>query len=591
MADAAGHRGPDGSGFWLEGNVGFGLLSLQLTPESVGETAPLVRDGVAIVADARVDNRADLLALIRSRGELRRDAPSDTEVILAAYRVWGPDCASRLEGDFAFVIWDGPRQCLFAARDPLGGRPLYYREEPSRFLFASEAKQIVALPDVPARIFEPALLAHIAGPYGRPEWSFFQGIQQLSPGHVFTASSDGVQLRRFWELDLEARLTYRRETEYAEHFRSLFKTAVACRLRTHRPVGLLLSGGVDSSSIASMAGWLLERGEAPSPGFRSYCWAFDELRDGDERSISDVIIERYHLERTDVPADNAWPLQGYPDHAPDRDDPHLWPYQPLHDRSLDQARREGMGAVFTGDRGDEVVGDWVYDLPGLFVAGRWRLLRRELRALGQPGWKGMRRRVLRPLLRPGSPAWRELPLAPWVPVQAASRWGLEDVARTAPPELYRDPARQLRYERIFSLQGIRIAMAAERRRAVRGLGFADPWSDLRIIRFVLSVPQWRVHRASEPKRLAREGLRGIVPEAVRLRSGKTIPIGLYNRGLMERGVPVVRDLLRNSMAAEMGLLDGDLLREAYEAFLTGRQPRHDFWWPLTAEFWLRQHWR
>ncbi len=592
MADAAAYRGPDGTGFWRHGKVGLGFLALQLTPESEGEVAPLVQGGLILAADVRIDNRAELLPLLRREGALARAAPSDAEVILAAYRVWGPDCAGRLEGDFAFALWDAEQERFFAARDPMGMRPFYYREEPGRFLFASEAKQILALPDVPARIFEPALLAHIAGPYGERDWSFFRGILQLAPGHSLTASAEGVRVRRFWDLDPGARTRHRREADYVDEFRALFQDAVACRLRSRRPVGLLLSGGVDSGSIASMAGWLMERGEAEPAGFRSYCWAFDDLSDGDERGISDVIVDRYRLDRTDVPADEGWPLQGYPDHGPDRDDPHLWPYQPLHDRSLDRAAAEGMGAVLTGDRGDEVVGDWVYDYPGMFRAGRWRLLARELEALGRPGWRGLKQKVLRPLLRPAASRGRGRPLAPWIPPEAASRWGLEEVVRETPgPRLFQDPALQLRYERIFSFPGIRIAVAGERRRAVRGLGFADPWSDVRIARFILSVPQWMVHRVTEPKRLAREGLRGVVPEKVRMRTGKTIPHGLFERGLMDRAVPTVRKLLRSSMAAELGLLDVDRLRLEFEAFLEGKTPRHDFWWPLTAEFWLRQHWR
>jgi asparagine synthase (glutamine-hydrolysing) len=591
MAEAAAHRGPDGRGFWLNGKVGLGFLALQLTAESIDETEPRSRDGLAVVADARIDNRPQLLPVLRRGGALRHDAPSDAELILATYLAWGADCVHHLEGDFAFVLWDGPQQRLFGARDPMGMRPLYYRNESGRFLFASEVKQILADPDVSARLFEPALLAHIAGPYGRPEWSFYQGILQLAPGHAFTASSDGVEIRRFWELDPEARIRYRRDGDYGDHFRSLFRDAVACRLRSHRPVGLLLSGGVDSGSIASMAGWLMERGEAPPPGFRSYCWAFDELRDGDERGVSDVIADTYDLDRAYIPADEGWPLQGYPGYAPDRDDPHLWPYQPLHDRSLDRARADGMGAVMTGDRGDEVVGDWVYDPPGMFLAGRWLLLRKELRALGQPGWRGLKRRVLRPLLKPQSAHWRPYPLAPWVPQQAASRWGLEELARTREPGLFRDPARQLRYERIFCLPGMRIALANGRRRAARGLGFDDPWSDSRIARFVLSIPPWQVQRVTAQKHLAREGLRGIVPEEVRMRTGKTIPVGLFDRGLKERAVETVRDLLRNPMAAELGLLDADRVRQEYEEFLTGRTPKHDFWWPITAEFWLRKHWR
>jgi asparagine synthase (glutamine-hydrolysing) len=590
MAGAAAHRGPDGRGYWRHGKVGLGLLSLQLGPESVDVAEPVSRDGLVLVADARIDNRNELIPMLRQAGQLRLEVPSDFDIILAAYGAWGMACAAHLIGDFAFAVWDGPRERLFAARDPMGMRPLYYREEAHRFLFASEVKQILALPDVPAQVFEPALLAHIAGPYGRPEWSFYQGIRQLPAGNALVADSRGARVRRFWEPDPAACIRYRHEAEYAEHFRSLFEEAVACRMRSHRPVGLLLSGGVDSGSIAAMAGLLMEQGGAASAGFRAYSWAFDDLVDCDERSISDVIVDRYRLERTNVIADEEWPLQRYPEHAPDRDEPHLWVYQPLFDRTLERARADGMGAVFTGDRGDEVVGDWVWDHPGMFLAGRWRLLRKELQALGEPGWNGLKKRVLRPLFQGGHSQGRVMPLAPWLAPEALARCGLEDLIRgSRAPELYRDPYRQLRYERIFSFTGMRIAMADERRWAAHGVGYADPWSDLRLAEFVLAIPQWRVNWVSEPKRLAREALKGVMPEAVRKRTGKTIPGGLFERGFKERAIPAVRDLLREPVSEKMGLLDGDRLRREYDAFLAGQTPRHDFWWPLTAEFWLRAH--
>ena len=589
MARAAAHRGPDGTGYWRAGSAGLGLLSLQLDPESAGGTEPFSSHGQVLVADARIDNRSDLVPTLRQAGELRLEAPSDPEIILAAYRVWGLQCAEHLIGDFAFAIWDGPQGRLFAARDPMGMRPLYYREEASRLIFASEVKQILAVPDVPTQIFEPALLAHIAGPFGRPEWSFYKGIQQLAPGNTLVAERGRARVRRFWGPDPGARIRYRREAEYAEHFRDLFQEAVACRIRSHRPVGLMLSGGVDSGSIAAMAGWLLERQVISSGGFRTYSWAFDELADCDERAVSDVIVNRYRLEKVDIWGDQEWPLHAYPAHPPNRDDPHLWVYQPLIDLTLERAKLDGMGLVLTGDRGDEVVGDWVWDHPGMFLAGRWSLLKRELQALGQPGWRGFKRRVLRPLVK-GGDVHRAMPLAPWLTPEAVSRCGLEQViADFKQPKRFADSSRQLRYERIFSFTGMRIASAVERRSASMGIGSADPWSDRRLAEFILAIPQWRVNWVSEPKRLAREALKGVMPEQVRKRTGKTIPGSLFDRGFKERAIPAVRDLLRDPLSAQMGLVDAGRLRQHYETFLAGKPVQHDFWWPLSAEFWLRAH--
>ena len=180
MVEAVRWRGPDGVGVHVEGQVGLGYLSQHVTPESVREVQPLVAGDVVLVADARIDNRRELGSWLgREIGEW-----TDVELILEAYRAWGVECAARLVGDFAFVVWDGARQRLFAARDALGMRSLVYRAEAGRTLFATEVKQILSVPGVPARIYEPAVGVYLSGPYMPPEWTFYEGIERLAPAHA-----------------------------------------------------------------------------------------------------------------------------------------------------------------------------------------------------------------------------------------------------------------------------------------------------------------------------------------------------------------------------------------------------------------------
>ena len=168
MARAAAHRGPDGIHYWRNGPVGLVNLALNITPESLRERQPLVgsRGELVLTADARVDNRDELIRTLTTKGFLQDKSPTDADVILAAYQCWGETCPAQIIGDFAFVIWDTRRRRLFAAREPIGMRALYYRLEPHRILFATEIKQILAVPGVPARIFEPSVGAFLAGHAG-----------------------------------------------------------------------------------------------------------------------------------------------------------------------------------------------------------------------------------------------------------------------------------------------------------------------------------------------------------------------------------------------------------------------------------------
>jgi asparagine synthase (glutamine-hydrolysing) len=612
MAQAAAHRGPDGIHYHTEGAVGLAHLALDITPESVRERQPLVseREGLVLVADARIDNREELIGTLWSGSHLPEESPTDAEIILEAYRRWGEECPAHLIGDFAFAIWDGRRRRLFAARDAMAMRALYYRVEPRRrVLFGTEVKQILAADGVPARLFEPAVGAYLAGPFGSLEWSFYEGISQLAPAHALMVDKSGQRTWRYWDIDPDFRIEYSTEEEYVEHFLEVFLEAVRCRLRSTKPVGIFLSGGMDSGSIASVAGWLLRRDERLAGGdFRAYCWAFEELSESDERHISDGIVSHYGIPERDVAADDAWPLKDYPAHGPDRDEPLIGVYQVLIEHTLAAANSDGAGYVFSGDRGDLMVGDVVFDHLGLLRAGQLPALWEQLGAHARRSKVSLGRVVLSQLLKPlllETWPWgaeqalalrRRLlrleppPYPPWVRPEFAERIGLAEIIKEAQhmPAI-KDRARRMRYELIFTPMHLRGMVWSERSWARYGLGFADPWSDRRLAEFALAVPQWRIQRVGEFKRVARLAMRGIMPEQVRRSTAKISPAPLYHRALKEQARGTVLELLTGSRAAARGYTDEGMLRDYYKRFVRGGGEIPEFWWALTLEMWLRQH--
>ncbi|HLU99740.1 MAG TPA: asparagine synthase-related protein, partial [Acidobacteriota bacterium] len=341
MVKEAGYRGVDGFGYWRHEGVGLGSLRHWQTKESYGERDP-AQEGLAVVtSDARLDNREELIEALEEAGYRVGEEATDEELILKSYQCWGERSGERLLGDFSFAIWDGVKRRLYGARDAMGMRPFYYREEGSRFLFASEIQQILVQPGVPVRIHELAVGAHLAGVFGEQEWTFYEGIRQLRAGHAVVVEEGGIRTWRYWEAGGGERIRYRREEEYWEHFRELFREAVRCRLRSEKPAGISLSGGMDSGSVASMAGWLRARGEAGCRELRAYCWAFKELKECDEREISDEIVRHYGIALTEVDAEEAWPLKGYPEHGPHRDEPYFGVYQALIEKTLAIARDDG----------------------------------------------------------------------------------------------------------------------------------------------------------------------------------------------------------------------------------------------------------
>jgi asparagine synthase (glutamine-hydrolysing) len=618
MAEAAAHRGPDGICYWSNGNVGLAHLALNITPESFHERQPLVSDrgSLVLTADARVDNRGELMRSLRAKGYLQKEYPqgealTDADLIVAAYQCWGEACPTHIIGDFAFVVWDAKRRRLFASREPMGTRALYYRVEPRRVLFATEIKQILAVPGVPARIFDPAVGAFLAVSAGLPQWTFYEGIEQLPPAHALSVDASGPRTWRYWDIDPDFRIEYADEDEYAEHFIEIFKEAVRCRLRSLKPVGIFLSGGMDSGSVASTAGWLLRQGEAGThPGFRAYCWAFEEHAQADERHISDRIVHHYDLPVTYIPADSAWPLKDYPTHGPDRDEPYVAIFRALNDRALATARAEGMGWIFTGGLGDVTVGEDVFDYLGLLREGQWQRLWDELRAHGRL-WGVRRRNLVRsyifaplaesvwppdvasrlrePLLRRA--LRRPRPYPAWVREEFAQRVELTDIIHQSVPQ---PPvsgfARRKRYQTVFSPANTQDVASWERSNSRFGLGDTDPFSDRRVVSFVLAVPQRVLARAGESKLLLRRSMRGIMPEEARRAAGKILPQPLLDAAIHRHAKGTVQELITEPSAEARGYIDGRVLADEMAAMWRGERSRPYYWFTLALEMWLREYW-
>ena len=614
MMRAAQHRGPDGRGEWYGRGVGLGHLALHTTPESVHESQPLVdpEGEVALVADARIDNRADLMGRlgIDERGGER--PVSDAALILAAYLRWGAECPARLIGDFAFAVWDGRTRSILAARDPFGMRALYFRAEGGGLLFATELKQLLAAPGVSSGIDEVSVGAYLAGAFPAPGRTFDRGISLLPHATALRANADGLRTRRFWELSPDRKIRYGSDPEYAEHFLELFQEAVRARLRSVAPVGLLLSGGLDSGAIGGVVGRLLESDSAVRvPGLRAYSFAFEELAQCDERHVSEALAEHFGFPVTDVPADDAWPLREQVGDRTDRDGPLLLSHYVLMARALSMAREEGIGLVLSGDRGDLMAGLGIYDLPTLLRSGRLRELLGDLRALAARSGRTVRGQARRELLRWARDSTlaemsRDGRLPPlralaerthdvprWVRPEFAEASGavglgaMGDAPRTLPGHATRE-----RYRAVFTPLQLHGVLASERTHARFGQAFADPWSDRRLAEFAVAVPQRVLNTVGDEKRLTRLAMRGIVPEQFLSRATKTVPTPLFDRGLRERGSGTVLALLTGSESERRGYIDERRAREHYRNEIQGRgASAATMWRALTLEMWLREHWR
>lgn len=345
MTAALARRGPDGNGVLDCGCAVLGHRRLAIV-DLAGGAQPMrsSEDDVAMIANAEIYNHAELRRELAGYGFHCRTS-SDVEVILHGYRAWGAGVTERLDGMFAFAIWDGRRQSLLLARDRLGQKPIYYMRQGGRFLFASEPKAILAALDTAPSIEPRALARYLALDFVPTPWCIFEGIHKLPAAHRLEVQAGGEpQIVPYWQLPLPSAPPGSID-EVTERVQTLFERAVEQRLMSDVPVGLLLSGGLDSTLVGAALRRLGVQLETFSLGFEEA--DFDES--GPARSVASWLGTRHHEERFGVRALHS----ALPDIMEWLDEPFADPSL-LAVHVLSAFTREHVKVALGGDGADEL---------------------------------------------------------------------------------------------------------------------------------------------------------------------------------------------------------------------------------------------
>jgi asparagine synthase (glutamine-hydrolysing) len=247
------HRGPDDAGTFLGAGAGLAMRRLSVIDLKTGHQPLSNEDGsLWIVFNGEIYNHAELRQKLISGGHTFRTG-SDTESIIHLYEEYGQDCVQHLRGMFAFAIWDRVRHTLFAARDRLGIKPFYYCIHQHTFLFGSEIKALLAYPGMRQEFNRESLPEYLAFGYIAGEETLFSGIHKLPPGHLLEMNSGGQPgIRQYWDLPIADDSPARPRQYYVERYRELLEDAVSSHLMSDVPLGVFLSGGLDSSAIAAL---------------------------------------------------------------------------------------------------------------------------------------------------------------------------------------------------------------------------------------------------------------------------------------------------------------------------------------------------
>ena len=345
------HRGPDDEGLFVDGNVGIAMRRLSIIDVKSGHQ-PLSNEtgDIWIVYNGEVYNHEDLRKDMQARGHSYR-TKSDTESIVHLYEEYGRDCVQHLRGMFAFVIWDQKRRVLFGARDRFGIKPFYYRHENGTLLFGSEIKTILAYPGVKAEFNRSTLGEYLAFGYTSGSDTMFSGIHKLMPGHWFELNEAGDWTTgEYWDLQVAPDDGSLPEKHYIEMYRDGLEKAVASHLMSDVPLGVFLSGGLDSSAVAALTKRIRkEPVETFSVGYAEA--AFSEL--GYAQEVATHIGTQHHEVRVsqkeffDVLPKLIW----------HEDEPIVWPSS-VALYFVAKLARERVTVVLTGEGSDETLGGY-----------------------------------------------------------------------------------------------------------------------------------------------------------------------------------------------------------------------------------------
>ena len=591
---------PDAVGSWLDGPIGLAHRMLHTTPESLQEKLPLA-DGsdVVVTADARLDNRDELIPMLglvqRARGGI-----GDGELILRAWERWGEDCPRHLLGDFAFALWDARQRVLFCARDPIGARPLYYHLSPRLFAVASEARALLALPDVPRHLDEVRIVAHFLPGLADREATFHASIRRLPGGHALAVGLPHARPRAYWQLDPTRESRDGSDAVYAEAFRELFTEAVRCRLRSAFPIAAALSGGLDSSSVVCVTRALRQAGNWGP--LATYTARFPTLPGCDEGPYVAAVEAQGGLAPRHVRADTLDPLGDLERMAVREDETFYAPGYYMHRALYRVARAEGRRVFLEGTGGDLVLSHGIGHLHDLARRGHWLALSRESRRLtggfGRPHWYTLRAALGAVAPAPVRRAWWRLRYGagPWsrlIRPELARRIGLAERMRAAGAGLA--PAgldgaraehwRQLHTGRLTGVLEI-LAMSA----GGTGVDVRDPFLDRRLIEFCLALPAAQKIRDGQTRIVARHGLHAVLPPEIRDRRGKAPIDQMRGAALDVYGRERLARLLGESPEVLAPYVTAEAIQRAHRRYLArGAQADIARVWSLaTLTLWLRR---
>ena len=527
MTDAVAHRGPDGSGTFLHGRLALGHRRLAIIdlgesghqPMHYGDGALTGHGALTLVFNGEIYNYLELKSELERAGYAFRSR-TDSEVILAAYARWGEECVNRFNGMWAFALFDRARNSVFCSRDRFGVKPFYYIDTPGRFAFGSEIRQLLPLLGKRAADRERLLDFVMTGMADHTTGTFFTGVSKLPAGHnlVFSLADSRFAIRPFYRLGVDEAARRLGREQAVEQFRESLSDAVRLRLRSDVPVGTCLSGGVDSSSVATLAAPLYS-----AQAGRPFCaiTAVSEEEATNEARYAEQVARHSAMSWLTVRPTYGDFVETLPAVVRAQEEPFGSTSLTMQYCVMRTARAHGIPVLLDGQGGDEtLLGYNKYYAAAILTALRRRGVRAALRSV-----RDARRNNAGMGLRATAKYLIGSTLAPL-------RWQYylrrHDYLRSSPamPSWIRDYAKAARDE--FTVQAMEIGATnlpvllryEDKNSMAHAVETRLPFLDYRVLEMALSLPiDYKIHEGWT-KWVLRAGMAGRMPDEIVWRRNK-----------------------------------------------------------------------
>jgi asparagine synthase (glutamine-hydrolysing) len=601
---AIAHRGPDDAGALIipmqnhRGHVGLANRRLAILDLSPAGHQPMFDPdtGNSIAYNGEVFNFRELRRELELKGA-RFSSHTDTEVVLKAYAVWGEGCLDRFRGMFAFAIWDAHQERLFVARDRLGKKPLYYYEGNGFFLFASEVRALLATGLVPQAIDAVGLQQFVRFGSVYDPHTFIDGVRSVPAGCYLTWKNDHAELREYWDMAAVQPQDQQNEAEVLPKLRSLLDESLSLRMISDVPVGVFLSGGIDSSAVVALLGGIQQQ------KINTFSIVFKDI-DYSEAEFSRIVARRFRTEHHEIELTARDFIASVPDAIKAMDQPSVDGFNTYF---ISRAVRcTGLKVALSGQGGDELFGGYTSfrtvprmekflraykmvpdplksTLSSLLVKASRNDRLRKVGALAA-GTEDLVHPYFLTRMMFVPEEQRRLLSAQQVPVDAT-----QELATMVSRSQHFDPINRVSYLELRNYIGNTLLRDGDCMSMANGLEVRLPFLDHRLVEYVLSIPGCMKLDRNTPKHLLVKAMGGVLPPEIvyRPKQGFTFPFENWLREELKSDVEGVLKRIEGGPLANF--LNPNAVREIWQSFLQGTTSWARPWTLYVIERWCQQN--